>query len=412
MNVENDTLVMILAGGEGTRLYPLTKDRAKPAVPFGGRYRIIDFVLNNFVNSGFQRIKVLTQYKSDSLNKHIVRGWALSPFWNQFVELVPAQMRTGGTWYQGTADAVYQNLLHIVDEDPKYVCVFGGDHIYKMDVSRMLKFHKKNNAALTISAIPIPIEQASEFGIMEVDENWRLVNFVEKPKEAPRSMPDNPNMCLASMGNYIFDRNVLVEALNEDADIEESHHDFGKNVIPMLLNQGKNICVYNFKENKFAGMSPREMGYWRDVGCIDAYWQANMDLLAYDPELNLYSKEWPLRTYNYNYPPAKFIWKQGDRVGMATDSMISEGCIVSGGILSRCILSPKVRINSYSQVSESILMENVTIGRHSEIRRAIIDKNVDIPEYTKIGFSREDDERRGFYVSEGGVTVVPKGAKL
>ena len=225
-------------------------------------------------------------------------------------------------------------------------------------------------------------------------------------------MPDNPNMCLASMGNYIFDRNVLVEALNEDADIEESHHDFGKNVIPMLLNQGKNICVYNFKENKFAGMSPREKGYWRDVGCIDAYWQANMDLLDYDPELNLYSKEWPLRTYNYNYPPAKFIWKQGDRVGMATDSMISEGCIVSGGILSRCILSPKVRINSYSQVSESILMENVTIGRHSEIRRAIIDKNVDIPEYTKIGFSREDDERRGFYVSEGGVTVVPKGAKL
>ena len=321
-------------------------------------------------------------------------------------------MRTGGAWYQGTADAVYQNILHIIDEDPKFVCVFGGDHIYKMDVSRMLKFHKKNNAALTISAIPIPIEQASEFGIMEVDEHWRLTNFVEKPQTPPKPMPDHPDMCLASMGNYIFDRSILIDALNEDADIEDSHHDFGKNVIPMLLNQGKNIRVYNFKENKFAGMSPREKGYWRDVGCIDAYWQANMDLLAYDPELNLYSKEWPLRTYNYNYPPAKFIWKQGDRVGMATDSMISEGCIVSGGTLSRCVLSPRVRINSYCQITESILMENVTIGRYSQIKRAIIDKNVDIPPYTKIGFNREEDESRGFYVSEGGVTVVPKGAKL
>ena len=408
----NDALVMILAGGEGKRLSPLTKDRAKPAVPFGGRYRIIDFVLNNFVNSGFQRIKVLTQYKSDSLNKHISRGWALSPFWNQFVELVPAQMRTGNDWYMGTADAVYQNILHIVDEDPKYVCVFGGDHIYKMDVSRMLKFHKKNNSALTISAIPIPIEQASEFGIMEVDENWRLTNFIEKPQARPKSMPNAPGMCLASMGNYIFDRNILMNALNEDASNPDSSHDFGKNIIPKLLNEGKNICVYNFKNNKHQGMSQKEMGYWRDVGCIDAYWEANMDLLDYDPELNLYSKEWPLRTYNYNYPPAKFIWKEGDRVGMATDSMIAEGCIVSGGTLSRCILSPKVRINSYAQISESILMENVTIGRYSEIKRAIIDKNVDIPPYTKIGFNREDDEKRGFYVSEAGITVVPKGAKL
>ena len=408
----NDALVMILAGGEGKRLSPLTKDRAKPAVPFGGRYRIIDFVLNNFVNSGFQRIKVLTQYKSDSLNKHISRGWALSPFWNQFVELVPAQMRTGNDWYMGTADAVYQNILHIVDEDPKYVCVFGGDHIYKMDASRMLKFHKKNNAALTISAIPIPIEQASEFGIMEVDENWRLTNFIEKPQARPKSMPNAPGMCLASMGNYIFDRNILMNALNEDASNPDSSHDFGKNIIPKLLNEGKNICVYNFKNNKHQGMSQKEMGYWRDVGCIDAYWEANMDLLDYDPELNLYSKEWPLRTYNYNYPPAKFIWKEGDRVGMATDSMIAEGCIVSGGTLSRCILSPKVRINSYAQISESILMENVTIGRYSEIKRAIIDKNVDIPPYTKIGFNREDDEKRGFYVSEAGITVVPKGAKL
>ena len=409
---QDNTLVMILAGGEGKRLYPLTKDRAKPAVPFGGRYRIIDFVLNNFINSGFYKIKVLTQYKSDSLNKHISRGWPLSPHINQYVDLVPAQMRTGGAWYQGTADAVYQNMFHINDEDPKYVCVFGGDHIYKMDVSQMLHFHKKNNADLTISAIPIPISEASEFGIIEVDDNWRLTNFVEKPQQPPKPMPNNPDMCLASMGNYIFKKDILVNALEEDAGIETSNHDFGKNVIPMLLNQGKDIYIYNFCLNKFAGMTEGERGYWRDVGCVDAYWQANMDLLVATPELNLYSYKWPLRTFNYNYPPAKFIWQEGDRVGMATNSLVSEGCIVSGGIISKCVLSPKVRINSYSQVTESILMEDVNVGRYSEIRRAIIDKNVSIPPYTKIGFSREEDEKRGFYVSPNGVTVVPKGAIL
>ena len=408
----DDALVMILAGGEGKRLYPLTKDRAKPAVPFGGRYRIIDFVLNNFINSGFYKIKVLTQYKSDSLNKHITRGWALSPFLNQYVDLCPAQMRTGSDWYRGTADAIYQNIFHITDEDPDYVCIFGGDHIYKMDVSQMLDYHKQKGADLTISAIPIPIEEAHEFGIIEVDENWKLVNFVEKPQEAPKSIPGNPNMCLASMGNYIFDKNILLDALERDAKIEASNHDFGKNVIPMLLNEGKEIYIYNFAENTFTGMSPRERGYWMDVGSIDAYWKANMDLLDYDPELNLYSQDWPLRTFNYNYPPAKFIWEEGERVGMATNSMVSEGCIVSGAGLSRCILSPKVKVNSFSQISDSILMENVQVGRYSKINRAIIDKNVIIPPNTKIGFNREDDEKRGFHVSEGGVTVVPKGAIL
>ncbi len=411
MSIDN-ALVMILAGGEGKRLLPLTKDRAKPAVPFGGRYRIVDFVLNNFINSGFFKIKVLTQYKSDSLNKHITRGWTLSPFLNQYVDLAPAQMRTGSDWYRGTADAIYQNIFHITDEDPDYVCIFGGDHIYKMDVSQMLNYHKEKGADLSISAIPIPVEEASEFGIIEVDDNWRLINFVEKPKEKPRTIPGNPNMCLASMGNYIFDKNVLLNALYEDEKIEESNHDFGKNVIPMLLNQGKKIFVYNFHDNEFAGISDKERGYWKDVGSIDAYWQANMDLLASDPELNLYSKEWPLRTFNYNYPPAKFVWEEGDRVGMATNSMVSEGCIVSGGGLSKCILSPKVRINSYSQVSESILMENVEVGRYSRIRRAIIDKNVSIPPNTRIGFDREEDLRRGFSVSPGGITVVPKGAIL
>lgn len=412
MTTIDDALVMILAGGEGKRLFPLTRDRAKPAVPFGGRYRIIDFVLNNFINSGFYKIKVLTQYKSDSLNQHISRGYALSPFLDQYVDLVPAQMRTGGTWYQGTADAVYQNLLHIVDADPNYVCVFGGDHIYKMDVSQMLAYHKEKQAALTIAAIPIPIEEASEFGIMEVDDNWKLTSFIEKPKSKPKCIPGHPDLCLASMGNYIFGRDVLVDALERDAKIEGSNHDFGKNVIPMLLNEGQPVYVYNFKDNAFSGMTDAERGYWKDVGSIDAYWQANMDLLDSCPELNLYAKEWPLRTFNYNYPPAKFIWQEGDRVGMATNSMVSEGCIVSGGSLSRCILSPKVRINSYSQVSDSILMENVNVGRHCEIRNAIIDKNVEIPPHTKIGFDREVDTQRGFFVSPNGITVVPKGAIL
>lgn len=411
MAIDN-ALVMILAGGEGKRLYPLTKDRAKPAVPFGGRYRIIDFVLNNFINSGFFKIKVLTQYKSDSLNKHITRGWTLSPFLDQYVDLAPAQMRTGNDWYKGTADAIYQNIFHITDEDPRYVCIFGGDHIYKMHVDQMLDFHKDKSADLSISGIPIPIEEASEFGIMEVDENWKLINFVEKPNYRPKSIPGNPNMCLASMGNYIFDKEILLDALNRDAQKQDSAHDFGKNVIPMLLGEGKNIYVYNFAQNSFPGMTKAEQGYWKDVGSIDAYWQANMDLLSYNPELNLYSKEWPLRTFNYNYPPAKFVWEENNRVGMATNSMVSEGCIISGGGLSHCVLSPKVRINSYSNVVDSILMENVEVGRYSQIRKAIIDKNVVIPPHTKIGFNKEEDLKRGFHVSEGGVTVVPKGAIL
>jgi len=406
-----DVLVMILAGGEGKRLFPLTKDRAKPAVPFGGRYRIIDFVLNNFVNSGFYKIKVLTQYKSDSLNKHITRGWSLSPFLNQYVDLVPAQMRTGGEWYMGTADAVFQNINQILDADPNYLCIFGGDHVYKMDVSQMMDYHKDKEADLTISAIQVPVEEASEFGIMEVDEDWKLIGFEEKPAK-PKTLPGNPKICLASMGNYIFNRNILVDALFKDACKDKTNHDFGKNVIPSLLEEGKNIFVYDFNSNKFPGINDSEKGYWRDVGSVDAYWQTNMDLLDYCPELNLYSKEWPLRTFNYNYPPAKFIWQEGDRVGKATNSMVSEGCIISGGGLSRCILSPKVRINSYAQVADSILMENVSIGRRADINKAIIDKNVIIPEGMKIGYNREEDEKRGFYVSQSGVTIVPKGARL
>ncbi len=405
-------LVMILAGGEGKRLYPLTRDRAKPAVPFGGRYRIIDFVINNFINSGFYKIKILTQYKSDSLNQHIGRSWPVSPILGQYIDLVPAQMRTDGNWYQGTADAVFQNLTHIHDENPKHVCVFGGDHIYRMDVSQMMRFHKKKGAALTISAIPIPISQASEFGIIEVDDDWCLTGFQEKPKNTPKSIPNKPDMCLASMGNYIFETEDLIREVQEDAQNPNSNHDFGKNIIPKMLKDGRKIYVYDFSQNEYTGMTESERGYWRDVGSIDSYWQANMDLLDYKPELNLYSSAWPLRTYNYNFPPAKFIWEEGDRVGMATNSMVSEGCIISGGSISKCILSPMVRINSFASVTDSILMENVNVGRYSEIKKAIIDKNVDIPPYTKIGFNIEEDKARGFLVSAGGVTVVPKGAKL
>ncbi len=409
----DDTLVMILAGGEGKRLYPLTRDRAKPAVPFGGRYRIIDFVINNFINSGFYKLKILTQYKSDSLNKHILKTWPLSPIINQYVDLVPAQMRIDSHWYKGTADAVFQNIHHILaEEDSRFVAVFGGDHIYKMNVAQMLDFHKKNNADLTISAIPIPIEQAGEYGVMEVDENWRLTNFIEKPKTTPKHIPGDETKCLASMGNYFFNREKLIDELQADALIENSNHDFGKDVIPKMLGQGDRIFVYDFAQNTFPGMEESERGYWRDVGTMDAYWQANMDLLAYDPEFNLYTKEWPVRTYNYNFPPAKFIWEELERRGMATNSLVSEGCIISGGTLSRCILSPKVRINSFSSVEDSIIMENVNIGRHSHIKKAIIDKNVDIPPYTNIGFDRAQDEARGFYISEGGVTVVPKGAQI
>lgn len=406
------TLVMILAGGEGKRLFPLTRDRAKPAVPFGGRYRIIDFVINNFINSGFYKIKILTQYKSDSLNQHIARSWPVSSILGQYIDLVPAQMRTDGNWYKGTADAVFQNLTHIQDENPSQVCVFGGDHIYRMDVSQMMKYHKKKRAALTISAIPIPISEASEFGIIEVDDDWKLTGFQEKPQTAPKSIPGRPDMCLASMGNYIFETAELVKEVQEDAQNPESKHDFGKNIIPKMLKDGKRVYVYDFSQNEYEGMTETERGYWRDVGSIDSYWQANMDLLDYNPELNLYSTDWPLRTYNYNFPPAKFIWQIDDRVGMATNSMVSEGCIISGGSISRCILSPKVRINSYSNVTDSILMENVNVGRYSVIHKAIIDKNVDIPPYTKIGVDIEQDKARGFVVSANGVTVVPKGAKL
>ncbi|MBI4379330.1 MAG: glucose-1-phosphate adenylyltransferase [Nitrospinae bacterium] len=400
-------LAMILAGGEGKRLYPLTKERAKPAVPFGGRYRIIDFVLSNFVNSGFYQIKVLTQFKSESLNRHLSLAWRLSPKLDQYIDPVPAQMRTGRDWYKGTADAIYQNLNLIKDVNPDYVCIFAGDHIYKMDIRQMLNFHMRNKAEFTLSAVPKPIKEASSYGVIEVDREWRIEGFEEKPKK-PSHIPKNPEVALVSMGNYIFNTDTLIEAVTADAKNNDSSHDFGRDIIPSIKKKNR-LFVYNFARNKIPGMTDAEKGYWMDVGSIDAYWQASMDLVAVSPIFNLYNEEWQIRTYYHPYPPAKFVFadKETDRVGISTDSMVSEGCIISGGQINRSILSPQVRINSYSYVTESILMEGVNVGRHTRIKRAIIDKFVNIPPETEIGYNIKEDKKR-FYVTESGIVVVPK----
>jgi len=405
-------LAMILAGGEGRRLDPLTRERAKPAVPFGGRYRIVDFVLSNFANSGLLRMKVLVQYKSESLNAHIQRGWRLTPLLNQYVELVPAQMRVGPKWFEGSADAIYQNLNIITDEEPELTFVFGADHVYRMDVQQMLSYHLDRKADLTVAAIPIPIEEAHEFGIIEVDAEGRMIGFVEKPKSDPKTMPGDPTKCLASMGNYLFTTDVLVQEIVRDAADPNSAHDFGKSIVAGMYER-KRVFVYDFAKNVVPGQSERERGYWRDVGSIDAYYQANMDLVDVDPVFSLYNDRWPIYTIQYNYPPAKFVFanEQDGRVGKATDSLVSEGCILFGGQVNRSILSPKVRMNSYAQVDASILFENVVIGRHCRIRRAIIDKHVEIPAGTSIGYDLDEDRKR-FHVTESGIVIIPKGMRL
>jgi glucose-1-phosphate adenylyltransferase len=406
------TLAMILAGGEGRRLDPLTRERAKPAVPFGGRYRIIDFALSNFANSGLLRMKVLVQYKSESLNTHIQRAWRLTALLNQYVELVPAQMRVGPKWFEGSADAIYQNLNIITDEEPEFTYVFGADHVYRMDVRLMLDFHRDKRADLTVAAIPIPVEEAHDFGIMEVDNDGRLIGFVEKPKSGAKTMPGDPTRCLASMGNYLFTTDVLVQEIVSDAADPDSAHDFGKSIVAGMFSR-KRVFVYDFAKNEVPGQSERERGYWRDVGSLDAYYQANMDLVDVNPIFSLYNDQWPIFTIQYNYPPAKFVFanEQEGRVGRATDSLISEGCIISGGRVNGSILSPMVRVNSYASVEGSILFENVNIGRHCRIRKAIIDKHVDIPAGTSIGYDLEEDRKR-FHVTETGIVVIPKGMRL
>jgi glucose-1-phosphate adenylyltransferase len=406
-------LAMILAGGEGRRLDPLTRERAKPAVPFGGRYRIIDFVLSNFANSGVVRMKVLVQYKSDSLNTHVQRAWRLTSLLNEYVEIVPAQMRYGPKWFEGSADAIYQNLNIITDEEPEHTFVFGADHVYRMDVRQMLEYHTDNGADLTVAAIPVPRAEASDFGIIEMAPDGRMIGFVEKPKPGTeKTMPGDATRCLASMGNYLFRTDALVQEIVRDAGDAASAHDFGKSIVTSM-HARKRVFVYDFMNNKVPGQSEKERGYWRDVGSLDAYYQANMDLVDVDPVFSLYNFDWPIFTIRYNYPPAKFVFnnEKDRRVGHATDSLISEGCIVSGGHVHRSIVSPRVRVNSYSYVEGCILFEDVTVGRHCKIRRAIIDKHVDIPPGTVIGYDPEEDKAR-FQVTESGIVVIPKGMRI
>lgn len=400
-----NVLAVVLAGGKGERLAPLTTPRAKPAVPFGGKYRIVDFTLSNCINSSIKKIGVITQYKSLSLDRHVQLGWQrlVSPDLGEFIYTIPAQQQVGERWYSGTADAVFQNIFFIEKINLPYLLVLSGDHIYKMDYAEMLDFHIRNNALATIAAIEVDTESARAFGVMQVDEESRIIGFEEKP-EQPKTIPGTPGRCLASMGIYLFNADDIIRTLKKDAD-STSSHDFGKNIIPELLTTGR-VFAYNFHDENDKGAS-----YWRDVGTIDAYWEANMDLVSVNPQLNLYDEHWPIRTYQPQYlPPAKFVFAQeheGGRRGQALDSIVSGGCIVSGGRIQNCVLSSNVRINSWADVKESILMENVEIGRRCRIRRAIIDKNVYIPSETVIGYDLEEDRKR-FHVSPGGIVVVPK----
>jgi glucose-1-phosphate adenylyltransferase len=398
-----------LAGGKGERLYPLTKDRTKPAVPFGGIYRIIDFTLSNCINSDLRNIYILTQYKSASLNRHIRLGWNIfSSELGEHIDIIPAQQRVGESWYLGTADAIYQNLYLLDKDKPQDVLILAGDHVYKMNYFSMIDFHRYRNADLTVGVVEVDKDKASQFGVLEVDSENNVIGFQEKPSLA-KTIPSKPDKIYASMGIYVFKYPILQRELQGDTKDPESAHDFGKNIIPHMLKKGLKITAHNFiDENK------KEAKYWRDIGTIDAYYEANMDLVQIDPVFNLYDKHWPIRTYQEQFPSAKTVFAGGensDRIGLVLDSLISSGCIVSGGKVQNSILSPNVRINSFSEVYNSILMEGVRVGRHSKIKRAIIDKDVDIPEGSVIGYNLEEDRKR-FTVSESGIVVVEKRADL
>jgi glucose-1-phosphate adenylyltransferase len=403
-------LGVILAGGRGERLFPLTEHRAKPAVPFGGRYRIIDFVLSNFVNSGILSIYVLTQFKAQSLLEHLDRGWRTTDFLGEhFVIPVPAQMRSGEVWYQGTADSVYQNLYLLERHSPKLVAVFGADHIYRMNIRQMIDDHQRKSADVTVAAIPAKIDEAFQFGVIEVDADWRIVGFHEKPKQ-PKSIPGEPNLALVSMGNYLFNNEVLIEALNADAKVTWSNHDFGRDVLPNLIKHGR-VYAYDFRKNRVPVPSKgEEASYWRDLGTIDAYYDANMDLCSIDPLFNLYNRSWPLRTVSFADPPAKFVFDWKDRQGMAVNSIVAEGTIISGSYVHNCIVGRNVRIHSYSQIEDSVIMDWVEIGRGCKIRRAIIDKANVVPSGTQIGYDIEKDRER-YTVSPNGVVVLSRGPR-
>jgi glucose-1-phosphate adenylyltransferase len=401
-------LGIVLAGGEGKRLWPLTADRAKPAVPFGGNYRLIDFVLSNLVNAGFIRICVLTQYKSHSLDRHITTAWRLSSMLGQYITPVPAQQRLGPQWYTGSADAIYQSMNLINDEKPDLVVVVGADHVYRMDPRQMIAQHLEHGAGVTVAAIPVSRQDAKAFGIVGVGANGRTIEkFLEKPANPP-TIPDSPEESFASMGIYVFDTKALVDVLHADATDSSSRHDIGGNVIPALVDDGA-AQAYDFLTNDVPGSTARDAGYWRDVGTIDAYFDAHMDLRTVEPMFNLYNYRWPILTHMDPLPPGKFVHDDGDRVGRAIDSLVSNGVIVSGGLVRQSVLSPGVRVNSWAAVERSVLLHNVFVGRRAEIRDAILDKNVVVPEGAKIGIDKEHDLARGFVVSPGGITVVGKG---
>jgi glucose-1-phosphate adenylyltransferase len=410
MALREKILAMVLAGGHGKRLMPLTQERAKPAVPFGGQYRLIDFVLSSLVNSGLRRIVVLTQYLSHSLDLHMEKTWRLSPLLGYYVVTVPAQMRTGEGWFAGSADAVYQNLNIMNDEQPEYVVVFGADHIYRMDVAPMVMQHIESGAGVTVAGIPVPIVEAKYFGVTDAPDDGRIRSFVEKP-ESPPHMPGDPTRAFASMGNYIFSADVLREAVTRDAADKDSKHDMGTNIIPALVDSGQ-AWVYDFGTNQVPGQGELERGYWRDVGSIDAYYQASMDLVAASPVFDLYNYSWPILTWQYPHPPAKFVHEESNRRGRALGSLVAGGVVVSGGTARGSILGPRVRLNSFSEVEDSVLFDNVIVGRQAVIRRAVIDKNIQIPEGYEIGVDSAHDRERGFTVSDNGIVVIGKGTVL
>jgi glucose-1-phosphate adenylyltransferase len=401
-------LGIVLAGGEGKRLAPLTADRAKPAVPFAGLYRLIDFALSNLVNAGCLRVCVLTQYKSHSLDRHITTTWRMSALLGNYVTPVPAQQRLGPYWFTGSADAIYQSLNLITDERPDVVVVVGADHVYRMDPQQIIDQHVAGGAGVTVAAIPVPRAEATAFGVIGVARDGRTISaFLEKPAEPP-ARPGSPGEALASMGNYVFSTDVLVDALRKDADDESSRHDIGGNLIPGLVRDG---CaqVYDFTTNRVPGANPEDSGYWRDVGTLDAYYDAHMDLRSATPRFNLYNDRWPILTHVPSQPPAKFVHDDGGRVGRAIDSLVSNGVIVSGGLVRESVLSPGVRVNSWATVERSIIMHNTVVGRNAVIRDAIIDKNVVVPPHAEVGVDKEHDRARGFVVSAAGITVVGKG---
>ncbi|RDI75861.1 glgC: glucose-1-phosphate adenylyltransferase [Gaiella occulta] len=398
---------IVLAGGEGKRLAPLTADRAKPAVPFAGNYRLVDFALSNLVNAGMLRIAVLTQYKSHSLDRHVTTTWRLSPLLGNYVTPVPAQMRRGPHWFAGSADAIYQNLNLIADERPRTICVFGADHIYRMDPRQMIEQHIALGAGVTVAGIRVPIESAGAFGVIETEPDGRMIRaFREKPSD-PEPMPGEPTMVLASMGNYVFDAGVLIDAVTRDAQDPRSAHDLGGNIIPMLVEQGK-AHVWDFASSDVPGTSDRDRAYWRDVGTLDAYYDAHMDLISVDPVFNLYNEEWPILTAPEPLPPAKFVFDEGDRVGVATNSMVCAGVVVSGGTVRRSILSPGVHVHSFAEVEGSVLMHDVDVGRGAIVRNAIVDKNVRIAAGARVGVDAEADRAR-FPTSRNGIVVIGKG---